>query len=103
MALFVRVAKFAAKGSTERQSLMSLAGLITKDFFMDLFIGTILHGCSSSSNSLLNAPRPDREHPRLTNERKRKVKRLKNKDVTFFSPPKVSGTDIWINPDIWRD
>jgi len=84
MALFVRVAKCAAKGSTERQSLMSLAGLITKDFFMDVFIGTILHGCSSSSNSLLNAPRPDREHPRLTNERKRKEKNLKIKTLFLF-------------------
>jgi hypothetical protein len=37
---------------------------------------------------------------RLTNVRKRKEKRLKNKDAIFFSPLKISGTDIWINPDM---
>jgi hypothetical protein len=32
------------------------------------------------------------------NERKKD----KNKDV-FFSPLKISGTDVWINPVMWRD
>jgi hypothetical protein len=40
MAPFVRVAKCAAKRSMERQSLMSLAGLITNEFLMDEFIET---------------------------------------------------------------
>ncbi len=40
----------------------------------------------------------------LTNVRKNeKKRRLTIKDVIFFSPLKISGTDKQINPGIWRD
>ncbi len=33
----------------------------------------------------------------------RKKESLKNKGVVFFSPLRISGTDIWIKPGMWRD
>ena len=35
--------------------------------------------------------------------RAEKKERFKNKGVVFFSPLRISGTDIWIKPGMWRD
>jgi hypothetical protein len=74
---------------------------------MDVFIGTTLHGSSSLllQTRFLNAPRPDREYPRLTNDasdQHQKTKRKKSLKIKaiFFSPLKISGTDKWINLDM---